>query len=163
MLLFKRPAEIARMLDCTQPAIDRWIRKVGLPKLSYLPAFEDAFCDLLQWLEDQGFSGTADSIDDERPTGSAKHKFSPDACLSWLRDYLAEKPRRYSDVIAEAAKKKFTRSQVGYAAKRLGVLRERHAGNKERVKKFTTAEGKKKERTIEGSKGYSLWKINADK
>lgn len=136
--LFRSPSQIARMMKCTQPSVDRWLEGKGLPRHSMLKKFEIAFEDLKDWLRGQGFVEVAIALDEEPPTGSEAHRYSTIACQAFLRDLL-EKPMRYLDILSEAKKRKFTRSQIDYAAMKIGVHR-----------KMVVAKDKR---------SYSLWSL----
>lgn len=158
--LFRTPAQIARMLECSQPSVDRWLSGKGQPRLAMRDRFEEALSEIYDWLRDQGFYVVADWFEEEdRPQGSAAHRYSPQACQSFLREFL-KKPKRYQEVLAEAKRRKFTRSQIDYAASKIGVERVHHSSKRERRRTFKDMDGKTRTKFSERERAYSIWSLS---
>lgn len=132
--LFDTPAQIARDIGASRPSVDRWLAGEGLPRLSMLKRFEQAYVALLYRLREDGWEDIADILDEDAPEGSEDHAYSSVACQKWLKKVLRQ-PAKYSLIMAKATKDGFTRSQVSYAAKRLGVRRDSIAGKKHGAQK----------------------------
>lgn len=128
--LFRNPAQIAMLIGASRPSVDRWLSG-ELPRENMLPRLEDALCDLFDDLEKDGWEKVVEVLDTERPRGTKKQEHSSIACANWLEDFL-KKPMNYQRVLSAAALKGFSKSQISYAARRLGVRRDSIArkGNK---------------------------------
>jgi hypothetical protein len=124
-----------------------------------LSKFEEALDDLCDWLRDQGFDNIAQCLEeDTRPKGSAAHRYSPQACQNFLRDFLAKKPKRYQEILAEGKKRKFTRSQIDYAAEKIGVMRHLVKGHGERTIE-RNVRGKLVTKKIAAMPTHSVWSL----
>lgn len=121
--LFRNPAQIALMIDASRPSVDRWLAG-ELPREKMLPQFEDALCELFDDLEKEGWQSIVEVLDTERPRGTKKQEHSSIACSRWLKDLLSKKPMNYQRVLSKAADKGFSKSQISYAARQLGVRRD---------------------------------------
>ena len=145
-LLFYNRGKIARILGISRPTVESYIRLNTTPDIKMLPVFEEALAALIEHIDEHSHAygkwakEVADAVDQEVPkwTNSADPKKENQHVVKLIRDRLKDGVCVYKDLENEAYEKGFTRSQVQYAGKCLGVIKE--------------AVGK-------GRNAYSLWRL----
>src|SRR5690349_14251700 len=125
LLLFRSKVDLCNMLNCSRPSLDRWSSGQGLPDVKYLEAFEQAWDDELDRLEQKGFPLVAEAFEaDPRPSSSDRQRTrrGPKFNTKWLRDTLANHKRvPYQKLVKKAADLGITQSQLQYAGRLIGV------------------------------------------
>lgn len=130
--LFYTTTEIMEVLSVTRPTVERWLSGETTPSISHLPIFVSALEGLLLYLDKYAkHHGTwareiADVIEAQTmPSNNVtiSPKNEADAVTRFLKGLLGNKPMKSQEVFKRAQELDFTRPQVIYSAKKLGVIK----------------------------------------